>query len=430
MLRRVDLRDERADASAVLPGGAVAPGPDPALETVRAIIADVRDRGDEALLDITAHFDGVHLDAIRVPPAALEAAWASAPAELRAALEFAAGRIRAYHEAQRDAADEPEWGADGIDVTELVRPVGRAGLYVPGGRAAYPSTVLMTAIPARVAGVPELALCVPPGSDGLPPVSTLAAAHLAGVDEVYRIGGAQAIAALAYGTESLPAVDVIVGPGNKYVSLAKGEVSGDVGIDSMAGPSELVVIADASTPAEHVALDLMAQAEHGPDGTAVVIAWDPAVLDAVDAALGALVAEAPRRSEIESNFAGGGVSVLVRDGAQAVAVSNLIAPEHLELAVADPDALLDLVQCAGAVFCGPWAPAVIGDYVAGPNHVLPTGRSARFASALRVDTFRKHIHVVRMDRDALDAVAPHVAALTAVEGLASHGEAVARRVRP
>lgn len=430
MLRRVDLRDERADASAVLPGGAVASGPDPALETVRAIIADVRDRGDEALLDITAHFDGVHLDAIRVPPAALEEAWASAPAELRDALEFAAGRIRAYHEAQRDAADEPEWGADGIDVAELVRPVGRAGLYVPGGRAAYPSTVLMTAIPARVAGVPELALCVPPGSDGLPPASTLAAAHLAGVDEVYRIGGAQAIAALAYGTESVRAVDVIVGPGNKYVSLAKGEVSGDVGIDSMAGPSELVVIADASTPAEHVALDLMAQAEHGPDGTAVVIAWDPSVLDAVDAALGALVAEAPRRAEIESNFAGGGVSVLVRDGAQAVAVSNLIAPEHLELAVTDPDVLLELVQSAGAVFCGPWAPAVIGDYVAGPNHVLPTGRSARFASALRVDTFRKHIHVVRMDRAALDAVAPHVAALTAVEGLASHGEAVARRVRP
>ena len=430
MLRRGDLRDERADASAVLPGGAVASGPDPALETVRAIIADVRDRGDEALLDITAHFDGVHLDAIRVPPAALEAAWASAPAELRDALEFAAGRIRAYHEAQRDAADEPEWGADGIDVAELVRPVGRAGLYVPGGRAAYPSTVLMTAIPARVAGVPELALCVPPGSDGLPPASTLAAAHLAGVDEVYRIGGAQAIAALAYGTESVRAVDVIVGPGNKYVSLAKGEVSGDVGIDSMAGPSELVVIADASTPAEHVALDLMAQAEHGPDGTAVVIAWDPSVLDAVDAALGALVAEAPRRAEIESNFAGGGVSVLVRDGAQAVAVSNLIAPEHLELAVTDPDVLLELVQSAGAVFCGPWAPAVIGDYVAGPNHVLPTGRSARFASALRVDTFRKHIHVVRMDRAALDAVAPHVAALTAVEGLASHGEAVARRVRP
>ena len=430
MLRRVDLRDEQADVSAVLPAAATGGGPDPALETVRAIITDVRDRGDEALRDITAHFDGVQLDAIRVEPAALEAAWAAAPGELRSALEFAAARIRAYHEAQRDAAGDPEWAADGIDVSELVRPVGRAGLYVPGGRAAYPSTVLMTAIPARVAGVPELALCVPPGADGLPPASTLAAAHLAGVDEVYRIGGAQAIAALAYGTSSVRAVDVIVGPGNKYVSLAKGEVSGDVGIDSMAGPSELVVIADASTPAEHVALDLMAQAEHGPDGTAVVIAWDAEVLDAVDRALATLVADAPRRAEIESNFAGGGVSALVRDGAQAVAVSNLVAPEHLELAVADPDALLGLVECAGAVFCGPWAPAVIGDYVAGPNHVLPTGRSARFASALRVDTFRKHIHVVRMDRAALDVVAPHVAALTEVEGLASHGEAVARRVRP
>jgi len=429
MLRRVDLRDEQADDAAVLPAASGA-GPDPALETVRAIIADVRDRGDEALRDTTAHFDGVRIEAIRVEAAALEAAWAQAPAELRGALEFAAGRIRAYHEAQRDAAADPEWGADGIEVSELVRPVGRAGLYVPGGRAAYPSTVLMTSIPARVAGVAELALCVPPGPDGSPPASTLAAAHLAGIDEVYRVGGAQAIAAMAYGTESIRAVDVIVGPGNKYVSLAKSEVSGDVGIDSLAGPSELVVIADGTTPAEHVALDLMAQAEHGPDGTAVVIAWDPEVLDAVDRALATLVADAPRRAEIESNFAGGGVSALVRDGAQAVAVSNLVAPEHLELAVADPDALLGLVECAGAVFCGPWAPAVIGDYVAGPNHVLPTGRSARFASALRVDTFRKHIHVVRMDRAALDVVAPHVAALTEVEGLASHGEAVARRVRP
>lgn len=429
MLRRVDLRDEQADASAVLPAAATGTGPDPALETVRAIIRDVRDRGDEALRDITAHFDGVQLDAIRVGPEALEAAWVDAPAPLRTALEAAAGRIRAYHEAQRDAAEEPTWGADGIEVTEIVRPVGRAGLYVPGGRAAYPSTVLMTAIPARVAGVPELALCVPPGADGLPPASTLAAAHLAGVDEVYRVGGAQAIAALAYGTESVRAVDVIVGPGNKYVSLAKGEVSGDVGIDSMAGPSELVVVADATTPPEHVALDLMAQAEHGPDGTAVVISWDAAVLDAVDAALGRLVAEAPRRSEIESNFAGGGVSVLVRDAGQAMAVSNLVAPEHLELAVADPQVLLGRVENAGAVFCGPWAPAVVGDYIAGPNHVLPTGRSARFASALRVDTFRKHIHVVSMDRRALEGVAPHIAALTEVEGLASHGEAVARRVR-
>ncbi|MEY3360943.1 MAG: hypothetical protein RL531_662 [Actinomycetota bacterium] len=429
MLRRVDLRGEQADATVVL-GSAGSGASDDALDTVRAIIADVRDRGDDALRDTTAHFDGVHLDVIRVDPARVAEAWARAPGELRAALEFAAERIRAYHEAQRDAAGEPGWGADGIDVAELVRPVDRAGLYVPGGRAAYPSTVLMTAIPARVAGVPELALCVPPGPDGFPPDSTLAAAHLAGVDEVYRIGGAQAIAALAYGTASIRAVDVIVGPGNRYVSLAKGEVSGDVGIDSLAGPSELVVIADASAPAAHVALDLMAQAEHGPDGTAVVIAWDPAVLDAVDDALGTLVADAPRRREIESNFAGGGVSVLVRDAAQAVEVSNLIAPEHLELAVGEPEPLLDDVRCAGAVFCGPWAPAVVGDYVAGPNHVLPTGRSARFSSALRVDTFRKHIHVVRMDRTALERVAPYVAALTAVEGLASHGEAVARRVRP
>lgn len=430
MLRRVDLRDVQAERSVLLPRVDGADGPDPALETVRAIIADVRSRGDEALRDTTAHFDGVRIDAIRVDPADLIAAWDRAPASLREALEFAAARIRAYHEAQRDAAAEPCWGAGGIEVSEIVRPVDRAGLYVPGGRAAYPSTVLMTAIPARVAGVRELALCVPPGRDGMPPSSTLAAAHLVGVDEVYRIGGAQAIAALAYGTESVRPVDVIVGPGNRFVSLAKGEVSGHVGIDSLAGPSELVVIADGTTPPEYVALDLMAQAEHGPDGTAVVIAWDPDVLDAVDEALGRLVVDAARRTDIESNFAGGGVAVLVRDERHGVEVSNLIAPEHLELAVADPEALLDTVTSAGAVFCGPWAPAVIGDYVAGPNHVLPTGGTARFASALRVDTFRKHIHVVRMNRDALQTTAAHIAALTSVEGLAAHGEAVARRVGP
>lgn len=429
MLRRVDLRGEQADPSAVL-GPSTRGSVDSALDTVRAIIADVRDRGDEALRDTTAHFDGVQLEAIRVDPEVVARAWSEAAPDLRAALELAATRIRSYHEAQRDAAGEPGWSDAGIAVEEIVRPVSRAGLYVPGGRAAYPSTVLMTAIPARVAGVAGLALCVPPGGDGLPPASTLAAAHLAGVDEVYRVGGAQAIAALAYGTESIRPVDVIVGPGNRYVSLAKGEVSGDVGIDSLAGPSELVVIADGTAPPEFVALDLMAQAEHGPDGTAVLIAWEAAVLDAVEAELATLVVDAPRRAEIESNFAGGGVSVLVRDPEQAVAVSNLVAPEHLELAVADPDRLLGTVQSAGAVFCGPWAPAVVGDYVAGPNHVLPTGRTARFASALRVDTFRKHIHVVRMDREALDGVAPAIATLTATEGLAAHGASVARRVAP
>jgi histidinol dehydrogenase len=279
----------------------------------------------------------------------------------------------------------------------------------------------MTAVPARVAGVPEIALCVPPGRDGRVPVAMLAAAHLAGVTEVYRVGGAQAIAAMAYGTESIPAVDVIVGPGNRYVALAKREVAGTVGIESTAGPSELVAIADATTPADWVAVDLMAQAEHGPDGAAVLVTWDDAVADAVAEAVAVRTAASGRRKEIEATMASGGRIVLVRNRAQAVEVSNVIAPEHLQLMCADADDLVPLVRNAGAVFCGPYAPAPVGDYVAGVNHVLPTARTARFASALRVADFQKHIHVVTVGRDALAKLAPHVRAFAAAEGLETHG---------
>ena len=281
---------------------------------------------------------------------------------------------------------------------ELVVPVDRAGLYVPGGRATYPSTVLMTAIPARVAGVPEIALCVPPDRDGRVPHATLAAAALVGVDEVYRVGGAQAIAALAYGTETIRPVDVIVGPGNVYVAAAKREVAGIVGIESLAGPSELVVVADdtrrsrsASPPTS------LAQAEHGPGGAAILVTWDDDVADAVDAARRRQLAPTRRaRAEIEATLHRGrprGPRRRRRRGDRRR--SNAIAPEHLELITADPDVrCVPLVRNAGAVFCGPWSPAVVGDYVAGVNHVLPTARTARFASALRVDTFRKHVHVV------------------------------------
>ena len=259
-------------------------------------------------------------------------------------------------------------------------PVARAGLYVPGGRASYPSTVLMTAIPARVAGVAELALCVPPDRDGAVPPATLAAAALAGVDEVYRVGGAQAIAALAYGTETIRATDVIVGPGNVYVALAKREVAGVVGIESYAGPSEVVVVADATAPPELAAVDLLAQAEHGPGGSAVLITWLEPVADAVADAVEKLLADAPRRAEIEATLSSGGRIVLVDGPDAALAAANAIAPEHLELMTADPEALLGSVRNAGAVFLGPWAPAVVGDYVAGVNHVLPTARTARYAS--------------------------------------------------
>jgi histidinol dehydrogenase len=348
-----------------------------------------------------------------VPVAALDEALDRADPEFRAALEFAHDRIRAYHEQQVQPPPR-RVARDGIELEEIVRPVDRAGAYVPGGRAEYPSTVLMTVVPAQVAGVPEIALCVPPGPDGRVGGATLAAAALAGVREVYRVGGAQAIAALAYGTETIRPVDVVVGPGNAYVAAAKREVAGVVGIDALAGPSEVVVVADASAPPEFAAADLLAQAEHGPGGAAVLVTWDPDVADRVDALVEGEVGEAGR-------------VVLVDGPDQAMAVVNAIAPEHLELLTADADALVPLVRNAGAVFVGPWAPAAVGDYVAGVNHVLPTARTARFASALRVDTFRKHIHVVRVTADGLDAVSAHIEAMAAAEGLDAHGRSVTIR---
>jgi histidinol dehydrogenase len=285
----------------------------------------------------------------------------------------------------------------------------------------------MTAIPARVAGVPGVALCVPPDRGGSVPQPTLAAAALVRVDEVYRVGGAQAIAALAYGTESIPPVDVIAGPGNRYVALAKREVAGVVGIESLAGPSELVVVADETAPPEFVAADLLAQAEHGPDGAAVLVTWSETVADAVDAAVVMLLGESGRKAEIESTLGTGGRAVLTDGPDAAIDVANAIAPEHLELMTKDPDALLPNVRNAGAVFCGPWTPAAVGDYVAGVNHVLPTARTARFASALRVDDFRKHMHVVTLDELALARVTPYVEAFAATEGLDAHARSVTLR---
>jgi histidinol dehydrogenase len=284
----------------------------------------------------------------------------------------------------------------------------------------------MTAIPARVAGVPAIALCVPPGSDGRPPAATLAAAALVGVDEVYRIGGAQAIAALAFGTETIAPVDVIYGPGNAYVALAKREVAGVVGTDT-AGPSEVAVVADDTADPRLAAADLVAQTEHGPDGAAVLVTWSETVADAVDREIDALVGTRDDRAELRATLAATGCTVLVDSPDHALAVTNALAPEHLELLVADPDKLVPLVRNAGAVFCGPWAPAVVGDYVAGVNHVLPTGRTARFASALRVDDFERRIHVVTLDEDALLRLQPDIRALAQVEGLDAHAAAVAER---
>jgi histidinol-phosphate aminotransferase len=308
-------------------------------------------------------------------------------------------------------------------------PVDRAGLYVPGGRAIYPSTVLMTAVPARVAGVAELVLCVPPAADGSVPAATLAAAAIAGVDEVYAVGGAQAIAAMAYGTATIAPVDVIVGPGNVYVALAKREVAGIVGVPSaFAGPSEIVVIADDSTDPDLAAIDVIVQAEHGPHGLAWLITSSAAAADAIDAALARAVAAAPRRADIEATLRDGGYLVLVESLPRAIEVANAVAPEHLQLMCADPAALLPLVRHAGAIFCGPWSPASMGDYAAGPSHVLPTNSSARFSSVLSLRDFQKEMHAITFDQPSFAALAPHVAALADAEGLDEHARSVRQRL--
>jgi histidinol dehydrogenase len=424
VLTRLDLRgagDVRGRLPRPAPAGA---GP---VAAVQAILADVRARGDEAVRECTARFDGVAVDDLRVPPERVAAALEAVPAGLRAALEAAAAAVEDFHRSTVPP-EPPPHERGGVVVRALRRPVDRAGCYVPGGRARYPSTVLMTAIPARVAGVPEVVLAVPPGADGDPPVETLAAAAIAGVDEVYRMGGAQAVGALAYGTATVRPVDVLVGPGNVYVALAKREVAGLVGVPSaFAGPSEVVVVADRSVPAAWAAVDVVVQAEHGPGGLAWLVTWDEAVADAVTAEVAAIVERSPRRAEIESTLDGGGYAVLVDGPEQAVEVANLIAPEHLELMVEGAEDLVPLVRHAGAVFLGAHAPASVGDYLAGPSHVLPTDGTARFASALTVDDFVKHVHVVSLDGAALAAVAPHVAALADAEGLAAHADSVRLR---
>lgn len=424
MLTRIDLRGHGGDVADRLPRPPTpADGP---VDAVREILAAVNERGDDALRELTRRFDGVEPDSIAVPVEEMAAALDAVPPPVRDALEAAAVSIQAYHEAQLPPG--VDLARDGVRIQGRHLPVDRAGCYVPGGRAVYPSTVLMTAIPARVAGVAEVVLCVPPGPDGRVPEVTLAAAAVAGVDEVFAVGGAQAIAAMAYGTSTIRPVDVIVGPGNVYVAIAKQEVAGIVGVpSSFAGPSEVVVVADGSAPAEFAAIDLILQAEHGPDGLAWLITWHPEVADAVTDAVEALVAEAPRRAEIEATLASSGHAVLCDDAVQALAVANHIAPEHLELQTADPDALVPLVRHAGAVFCGPWAPASLGDYMAGPSHVLPTNGSARFAGALTVRDFMKDVHVVSVDRIGFEAMGDHVVALAEAEGLDAHAASIRLR---
>lgn len=398
------------------------------MEAVRAVLAAVRARGDAAVRELTERFDSVSLEDLRVPATEIEAALDATPPALRAALEVARDNVVAFHETQLRPDSCHERG--GVVVRELRRPVRRAGCYVPGGTAPLVSTVLMTALPARVAGVDEVVVCAPPTAGGTVSAGILAAAALAGVDEVYRVGGAQAIAALAYGTESIPAVDVVVGPGNVYVSEAKRQVAGTVGVPSaFAGPSEVVVVADRTTPVDYAAVDLVVQVEHGPDSVAWLVTWDDEVADRVVVAAAAVAAASPRRDIIEVNLRTNSYVALVEGPKEAVRVANAIAPEHLELMCDEPEALLPLVRDAGAVFCGLWAPASVGDYVAGPSHVLPTYGSARFSGALGVDDFVKTIGVVSLDREALQRLAPHVATIAEAEGLGVHAESVRLRTR-
>lgn len=425
MLAFVDLRGS-ADVRAALSRPATA-GSDVG-EAVRAIVEEVRSRGDAALRDLTERFDGCRIGDLTVPRGELRAALERVDRELRASLELAHGQILAWHQTQHGAGTEHE--RCGVRVREVVVPVDRAGCYVPGGRAPLASSVLMTAVPAKVAGVGAVALCTPPRADGTVHDAVLAAAALAEVDVLYRVGGAQAIAALAYGTETVDPVDVIVGPGNAYVAEAKRQVAVDVAIDGYAGPSEVVVIADASVAPVLVAVDLLAQAEHGPGGSAALLTWDETFAREVDAALAGLVAASPRASENEATLRAGGRIVLVDGPEPAIAAANLIAPEHLELMCDGAEALVPLVRNAGAVFVGVDAPAVVGDYVAGVNHVLPTGGTARFADALRVDDFRKHMHIVSLEPGALARLAPAVTTLADAEGLTAHADAIRLRARP
>lgn len=400
---------------------------DAPLDIVRGIIADVRHRGDAAINELGARFDGAAADPLKLGPADLAAAVDRVDPAVVASLRAAAASIKAFHLSQK--AEPHTYQHQGMTITQNRQPVDRAGCYVPGGRAWYPSTVLMTAVIARAAGVPEVVVCVPPKGDGKVIDVTLAAASIAEVDTVYACGGAQAIAALAYGTDTIDPVDVIVGPGNVFVALAKREVSGIVGVPSaFAGPSEICVVSDGTADPRYVAIDLMVQAEHGPDGKSWLIAYDEATVDAVEAALRELLAVAPRKGDIESTLAVGGHIALVRDGHQAVEVANLIAPEHLQLMTADAESIVGGVRHAGAVFLGQMAPASLGDYIAGPSHVLPTNGTARFGGALGLEDFTKDVHIVSVTEQAMRWAGPHVEALAMAEGLDAHAESVRLRM--
>ncbi|MHB1302145.1 MAG: histidinol dehydrogenase [Acidiphilium sp.] len=395
---------------------------------VAVIIADVRVRGDAALIELTRKFDRFPLtvETLLVSDAAIETALAAVPEDRRAAIDHAATRIEAFHRAQMPA-DFTFTDAAGATLGLRWGPLDAVGLYVPGGKASYPSSVLMNAIPARVAGVSRLAMCVPTPEGAMNDL-VLVAAHRAGVSEIYRIGGAQAVAALAWGTASIAPVDRIVGPGNAYVAEAKRQVFGQVGIDSIAGPSEVLIIADAGQDARLVALDLLAQAEHDEAAQSILVTDDAAFADAVAAALAATLESLPRAAIAAASLAAHGAIILARDLGEAAEIANRVAPEHLQVMTENPRAVLARIRHAGAAFLGPMAPTAIGDYIAGPNHVLPTAGTARFSSGLSVYDFLKRTTVVELDEAAIATLGPDAIALAKAEGLDGHAGSIGARL--
>jgi len=425
MLRRIDLeRGQRlTEADLARSGGVDAE----VIGVAAGIVDSVRQRGDAALRDYTLKFDGVAIESLRVTPEEIEAGLAQVEPEFLEALSAAAGAIEDFHKRQIPQS----WFTaqeGGVFLGQKVTPLKRVGIYVPGGRAKYPSSVLMNAIPALVAGVDEVAMVVPPGADGTVNPYTLAAAAEAGVDEIYKVGGAQAIAALAYGTESIARVDKVVGPGNAYVAAAKKLVMGDVGIDMLAGPSEVLVLADEMASPAFVAIDLMAQAEHDPRAATYLVTTDPDLPPLVVEALEELLAESPRGEITRTSLTDNALVIVCPDIVAALDTVDLIAPEHLEVQMAEPFDLLGSIRNAGAIFLGQWTPESVGDYVAGPNHVLPTGGTARFSSPLSVDDFVKKSSVLSYSFEALQMDADTVLAIADKEGLWAHGRAVSLRL--
>ena len=397
-------------------------------DVVTKIIADVRVRGDEALVELTNKFDRVSLTAetLRIPDAQLDAALSQCDPATLDALKLAKSRIEAYH-ARQKPEDSRFTDAAGVGLGHRWTAVGAVGLYVPGGTANYPSSVLMNAVPAKVAGVKRVVMVVPTPDDKVNPL-VLAAARLAGVDEVYRVGGAQAVAALAYGTATIASVDKIVGPGNAFVAAAKRQVFGIVGIDMIAGPSEILVVADGDNDPDWIAADLLSQAEHDESSQSILITDDAAFATRVEEAVKRQLTQLPRETTATKSWADFGAVIVVKNLDDAVPLVDRLAPEHLEIALDEPEAMAAKISNAGAIFLGRYTPEAVGDYVAGSNHVLPTARSARFSSGLNVLDFMKRTSIVRCDAASLAAIGPAAVALATAEGLEAHGRSVSIRL--